>query len=688
MHISEEHGLPAKTRWRMIERAGNRAAWVELQPLTGRTHQLRAHMAAIGHPIVGDAKYGGPEAFLTGGISRKLHLHARRIRIDAPDGGEIDVTAELPAHFAESLATLGFSPMAGDTLPLEQTEAVAGSEAAQGRRGGQGAAARTARRTPRARARKGKAEDGDEPAGDLRLRRHARRQRRDDLRGACSRSLEQNGLEVPPPAVSPAGHRPQPHRSDGRAVAGARAGAASRARGGLQARFHGPALRRARSTSRCSTACSNCSTRSSMTGGCSRSRPASPTAGSRHCLEQHGIHARFVSLQTADRHPSKPHPSMVEQAIADAGASPETTLRRRRHQLRHGDGRRMRARRDRRRLGLSRRRRSCSTPARSPSPSGRSMFSTLIQGACRWMTTSRSGGCFYTLVRLGGLAIFFFGIAIIYTDLVRPGGWPQLGAIVAIMGVIDALFAPRLLKKAWDEQDRRGAVKRFWKDVSVEPEGAGWAIRLDGRPVRTPARAPLPCPTERWPTRSRRSGAAVEETIDPRSDAADRASPMPRSTGRARPPRLRGGARALRRGGPRLLSRRRAARAGRAAGAELGRAARLGAAALRRRFRDDVRAAARRAAAGDGRTAGHAVADARSVPARRPVAAGDDRRLAGCGAGGAGEGAISPEQAWDAVSIDERWQLEQWGGDAEAEAALENRRRDFLAAARFLDCST
>jgi 23S rRNA pseudouridine955/2504/2580 synthase len=123
MHISEEHGLPAKTRWRTIERAGNRTAWVELQPLTGRTHQLRAHMAAIGHPIVGDAKYGGAEAFLTGGISRKLHLHARRIRIDAPEGGEIDVTAELPAHFAESLATLGFSPMAGDHMPLEQPKA-------------------------------------------------------------------------------------------------------------------------------------------------------------------------------------------------------------------------------------------------------------------------------------------------------------------------------------------------------------------------------------------------------------------------------------------------------------------------------------------------------------------------------------------------------------------------------------
>ena len=122
MHVSPEAGLPSKTRWRLIDRAGNRAAWVELQPLTGRTHQLRAHMAAIGHPIVGDAKYGGPGSFLTGGISRKLHLHARRIRIDAPGGGAIDVTAELPAHFAETLATLGFEPLAGDMLPLDRPD--------------------------------------------------------------------------------------------------------------------------------------------------------------------------------------------------------------------------------------------------------------------------------------------------------------------------------------------------------------------------------------------------------------------------------------------------------------------------------------------------------------------------------------------------------------------------------------
>ena len=61
----------------------------------------------------------------------------------------------------------------------------------------------------------------------------------------------------------------------------------------------------------------------------------------------------------------------------------------------------------------------------------------------------------YSLVRLGGLAIFFFGIAIIYTNVVRQGGWPQLGAIVAIMGAIDAVFAPRVLKKAWDREDEQ-----------------------------------------------------------------------------------------------------------------------------------------------------------------------------------------------------------------------------------------
>ncbi|HJP69895.1 MAG TPA: hypothetical protein VJ846_13445 [Sphingomicrobium sp.] len=60
----------------------------------------------------------------------------------------------------------------------------------------------------------------------------------------------------------------------------------------------------------------------------------------------------------------------------------------------------------------------------------------------------------YTLVRFGGVAIFFLGIATIYTSLLRRGGWPQLGAIIAILGVIDALLAPHFLKRAWDRQDQ------------------------------------------------------------------------------------------------------------------------------------------------------------------------------------------------------------------------------------------
>ena len=112
-----EQGLSARTRYRVLDRAGNRAAWVELQPLTGRTHQLRVHMAAIGHPIIGDGKYGGPESFLTGSISRKMHLHARRLIIDHPDGTPLDVTAPLPTHFAASMEQLGFDEADGDALP-------------------------------------------------------------------------------------------------------------------------------------------------------------------------------------------------------------------------------------------------------------------------------------------------------------------------------------------------------------------------------------------------------------------------------------------------------------------------------------------------------------------------------------------------------------------------------------------
>jgi 23S rRNA pseudouridine955/2504/2580 synthase len=142
MHVDEKEGSPARTRYRVIERAGNTAAWVELQPFTGRTHQLRVHMAAIGHPIVGDGKYGGPEAFLSGGISRKMHLHARRIKVDHPNGGVIDVTAEPPRHFADSIALLGFDPANAD-LPIDDVKF---SETLEGKRKAESAAAKARRK--------------------------------------------------------------------------------------------------------------------------------------------------------------------------------------------------------------------------------------------------------------------------------------------------------------------------------------------------------------------------------------------------------------------------------------------------------------------------------------------------------------------------------------------------------------
>ncbi|ABC62361.1 RluA family pseudouridine synthase [Erythrobacter litoralis] len=125
MHVDEENGQPAKTRYRVVERAGNRACWVELEPMTGRTHQLRVHMAAMGHPIVGDGKYGGQDAFLTGSVSRKMHLHARRLIIAQPaengkSGGKLDVTADLPEHFAASMEQLGFDISLSKARPLRE----------------------------------------------------------------------------------------------------------------------------------------------------------------------------------------------------------------------------------------------------------------------------------------------------------------------------------------------------------------------------------------------------------------------------------------------------------------------------------------------------------------------------------------------------------------------------------------
>ena len=107
----EEMGQRAVTRYRVADRAGKRAAWLVLEPETGRTHQLRVHSQALRTPILGDGKYGGRDAFLKGGsVSPKLHLHARAIRLPHPRGGQIEVAARLPPHMAATWRFFGFDP--------------------------------------------------------------------------------------------------------------------------------------------------------------------------------------------------------------------------------------------------------------------------------------------------------------------------------------------------------------------------------------------------------------------------------------------------------------------------------------------------------------------------------------------------------------------------------------------------
>jgi 23S rRNA pseudouridine955/2504/2580 synthase len=105
----QDKAMHATTHYSVIDRVAHKAAWVSLKPVTGRQHQLRAHMALIGHPIVGDNKYEGDKVLADSGIDAKLHLHARRLVIPHPVAGEpaIDVTAPLPEHMRRTWEMLG-----------------------------------------------------------------------------------------------------------------------------------------------------------------------------------------------------------------------------------------------------------------------------------------------------------------------------------------------------------------------------------------------------------------------------------------------------------------------------------------------------------------------------------------------------------------------------------------------------
>ncbi|MDA1310182.1 MAG: RluA family pseudouridine synthase [Proteobacteria bacterium] len=109
MAVDREQGQRATTDYAVVEQLGSRTAWVALRPRTGRTHQIRVHMAALGQPVLGDGKYGGELAFLEAvGLSRKLHLHARSIAIKRPNGSWLEVEAPLPEHMVRTWDFLGF----------------------------------------------------------------------------------------------------------------------------------------------------------------------------------------------------------------------------------------------------------------------------------------------------------------------------------------------------------------------------------------------------------------------------------------------------------------------------------------------------------------------------------------------------------------------------------------------------
>jgi len=227
-------------------------------------------------------------------------------------------------------------------------------------------------------------------------------------------------------------------------------------------------------------------------------------------------------------------------------------------------------------------------------------------------------------------------------------------------------------------------VKRFWKDVTVEPGGEGWAIELDGRPVKTPARAQLAVPTRRLAKAIADEWRAVQDKIDPRAmpltglanAAIDRVTPERQAFASGLARYAEADLACYRSESPQELSDRQEQQWDKLLGW------------ARRRFDVDFVM-----------TSGlmHVPQPPATIEQLdHAVGALDRFRLAGLSPlvtiGGSLiaalallERAITPEEAWDAVSVDERWQLDQWGADSEAEAAVENRRRDFLAAANFLD---
>lgn len=227
-------------------------------------------------------------------------------------------------------------------------------------------------------------------------------------------------------------------------------------------------------------------------------------------------------------------------------------------------------------------------------------------------------------------------------------------------------------------------MKRFWKEITVGLEGGGWGIRLDERPIRTPARAALVVPTEALAAAIADEWRAVADEVDPRAmplmglanAAIDRVLPDRHAFAGGLAKYAEADLVCYRAAGPEELARRQEEEWGKLL------------CWARRRY--DVEFAttaglihvAQPRATVDRLT--HAVTelDAFHLAPLSPLVTIGGSLLAGLAVL---ENAMTPQEVWKAISVDERWQLEQWGADPEAEAALENRRRDFLAAARFLE---
>lgn len=124
VHAADEDDMDSKeaiTHYAVVSQAGQKLAWVAFKPVTGRTHQIRAHAVALGTPIVGDGKYGGAEAHPGGEIPRRMHLHARELTLRHPKGHMLTVSAPLPEHMQSTWSLLGLSQI-DDEDPFAELE--------------------------------------------------------------------------------------------------------------------------------------------------------------------------------------------------------------------------------------------------------------------------------------------------------------------------------------------------------------------------------------------------------------------------------------------------------------------------------------------------------------------------------------------------------------------------------------